>query len=342
MTANPDQIQRLLDQVQEVLAQANPRLPWGTAAQIARQRQVLEQVHAYLQDALFQLSQATPDQAENQAQAAVQTVIEEMNALRSTLLHPLHAEVSGLMQQRNTLLREIRQLEAHQEFLQSSLAASQTTKNLPAEILPTVSDQMLSTLDASLHVVFESLQKDIQAYHSSLAQGLDKLHRLGQESEVMFSGVVDRLTTQIGQTALVQSSPEQNQIKLSMPYAGSELPPDLPVRVRRELATKSRSIDSIAVLTELIDQLSEYPVTVQVLPPRSGVRSGQEVLTELRSLFEGNAPQVEPAIEPNGYHNLDRETAFEQLRTMPASSEAPAIFSLDGVENLFDDDADHH
>lgn len=336
MTANPDQIQHLLAEVQAVLTQANPRLPWGAAAHIARQRQVLEQVRLYLQNALFQLSQSTPDQTGTQAQAAVQTVIEEMKALRSTLLHPLHTEVSGLMQQRNTLLREIRQLEAHRNFLQSSLTAPQTAENLPTENLQAVSDQILSPLDASLHVVFESLQKDIQGYHSSLAQGLDKLHRLGQESEVMFSAIVERLTTQAGQTALAQSPSEQNPVRFAMPYAGSELPSNLPVRVQRESVMEPRSIDSISTLTELIDQLSEYPVPV--IPPQNGIRSEQEVPTELRSLFEGNVPQVEPAIESNGYQNLDRETTFDQLGKMPALSQEPVIFSLNDVEDLFEQD----
>lgn len=344
MTANQDQIQRLLSEVQEVLAQGHSRLPWGSAAQLARQRQVLEQIRLYLENVLYQLSQDKPAQKENQAQDLMQAVIEEMNALRSTLLRPLHSEVSSLMQQRNALLREIRQLEAHRDLLEQPSPTPQPAETVPVEKLQVVhdrADQVLSTLDTTLHVVFESLQKDIQAYQDSLSQGIDKLHRLGQQSEVMFSGIVGQMATQMGQnaSAFLQGASNPVQLpQLAMPYAGAELPP---VRSQRD-----SSIDSITVLTELIDQLAievdEFPVTVPVVPPRTRANSGREIPAELKSLFQENSPNVEPSVEPNGYSALSQETTFDQLKqsapTVFSSAEPPAIFTLEGVENLFDDD----
>ncbi len=344
MTANQDQIQRLLTEVQDILAQANPRLPWGSAAQNARQRQVLEQVRVYLQNALFQLGK--PNQTENQAQDVMQSVIEEMNALRSTLLRPLHSEVSTLMQQRTALLREIRQLEAHRELLQQP--APQSAEHLPVEKLQVVhdrADQVLTTLDTTLHIVFGSLQKDIQAYQDSLSQGIDKLHSLGQQSEIMFSSIVGRLATQVERDAsALQDSSGQNQLPPpAMPYAGTELSPKL----QRESAASP--LDSITVLTELVDQLAvkvdELPVAVTIVPPRNGSNSGREAPAELKSLFQGASPQVEPSIEPNGYRALKQETSLEQLKlpdpAHSSPSEEPMIFTLEGVENLFDDDAEN-
>jgi hypothetical protein len=351
VTVTQDQIQRLLTEVQDVLAQGNPRLPWGSGAQIARQRQILEQVRIYLQTALIELSQPKPNQTENQAQDVMQAVIEEMNALRSTLLRPLHSEVSTLMQQRNALQREIRQLEAHRELLEQPTAAPQNHGNLPTEKLQVVheqADQILTTLDTTLHVVFESLQKDIHAYQDSLSQGIDKLHTLGQQSEVMFSGIVGRLATQMGRDAsafLQSSSGQNNSLPLAMPYAGAELPAELPTKLRRGAS----EIDSITVLTELIDQLAievdELPVSVPIVPPRNGSSSGREASAELKSLFQGDSPNVEPSIEPNGYRALNQETSFDQLEfSTPASYspvEEPMIFTLEGVENLFDDELEN-
>lgn len=338
MTANQDQIQRLLTEVQDVLAQANARLPWGAAAQLTRQRQVLEQVRTHLQYVLYDLSQEKPEK-DNQAQDVMQAVIEEMNALRSTLLRPLHSEVSSLMQQRNALLREIRQLEAHRELLEQP--SPQNSENLPVEKLQVVhdrADQVLTTLDSTLHVVFESLQKDIQAYQDSLSQGIDKLHNLGQQSEVMFSGIVGRLATQMGQnaSAFLQSASDPNQLpQLAMPYAGTELP-----SVKSQRQSTGAAIDSITVLTELIDQLAvevdEFPIAVPVVPPRKGSVSGREAPAELKSLFQGDSPKVEPLIEPNGYGALAQETTFDRLKI--ASTQNPVIFTLEGVENLFDED----
>lgn len=354
MTANQDQIQRLLSEVQDVLAQGNPRLPWGSVAQVARQRRVLEQVRLYLQNVLFQLNQGTA-QTGNQAQDVMQAVIEEMNALRSTLLRPLHSEVATLMQQRNALTREVRQLEAHRQLLEQSTpeATRQSAEKLPTEKLQVVharADQVLTTLDTTLHVVFESLQKDIQAYQDSLSQGIDKLHNLGQQSEVMFSGMIGRLASEMGRdaSAFLQNSSEQTALLdsagLSMPYAGTELPR------RVQLETQDSSlIDSITVLTELIDQLAievdEFPVSVPVIPPRNGSRSGQVVPPDLKSLFQGDSPKVESASPPFAYGEIG-QTAFDSLQPSihraVSSAEEPVIFTLEGVEDLFVEDSENH
>ncbi len=352
MTANQDQIQRLLTEVQAVLAQGNRRSPWGAAAQVAHQRQVLEQVRTHLQEALFQLNQGTPNPAGTQAHDAMQAVIEEMNALRSTLLRPLHSEVATLMQQRSALTREIRQLEAHRQLLQSAPteSAPQSSEHLPVEKLQGVhdrADQVLTTLDTTLHVVFESLQKDIQAYQDSLSQGIDKLHSLGQQSEVMFSGIVGRLATQMGRdaSAFLQESSGQAALSptpLAMPYAGAELT----TRIRREPSQDSSTINSITVLTELIDQLAievdEFPVAVPVASPRNGI--GREVPSDLKALFQVEPPSVEPSIDPNGYSELSQETFFNQLKPstdLPFSPETqPAIFTLEGIDDLFADEGE--
>ena len=63
------------------------------------------------------------------------------------------------------------------------------------------SDQMLVNFDASIRLVFEALQKDIKAYQESLAQGIDKMHNLGQQGEMMFTALVNHLAQQLGREA---------------------------------------------------------------------------------------------------------------------------------------------
>ncbi len=342
MTANQDQIQRLLTEVQDVLAQRSPRLPWGSAAQIARQRQVLKQVRAYLEAVLLHLNQADQTtKTEAQAQDVMQSVIQEMNALRSTLLHPLHAEVATLMQQRNALTKEIRQLEAHRQMLEQPAP----TEAVSQPGLPDVNqaDQALTTLDTTLHVVFESLQKDIQAYQDSLSQGIDKLHSLGQQSEAMFSGIVGRLAAQMGRDAstfLQASDPSISPEAFRMPYAGTEFVPT------RSESGRSSSLETITVLTQLIDQLEvevdEFPLSIPAAPPQNGISSGRDIPSDLKSLFQAGSPKVEPTIDAMAYSELSQETTLEQLNpSVPHSSqstpsaEEPIIFTLEGIENLF-------
>lgn len=61
------------------------------------------------------------------------------------------------------------------------------------------SDRLLMSLDSTLRVVFESLERNVNSYNDSLVQGLDKMHRLGQQGELMFSALVNHLAQLLGQ-----------------------------------------------------------------------------------------------------------------------------------------------
>ena len=63
------------------------------------------------------------------------------------------------------------------------------------------SDQMLVNLDSTLSIVFESLQRNVQAYQVSLTQGLERMHSLGQQSEVAFKSLISELAQQLNQEA---------------------------------------------------------------------------------------------------------------------------------------------
>lgn len=61
------------------------------------------------------------------------------------------------------------------------------------------SDRLLMSLDSTLRVVFEALERNVNSYNDSLGQGLDKMHRLGQQGELMFSALVNHLAQLLGQ-----------------------------------------------------------------------------------------------------------------------------------------------
>ena len=63
------------------------------------------------------------------------------------------------------------------------------------------SDALLIKLDSTLSVVFESLQRNVQAYQESLSQGLDKMHSMGQQGEMMFTALITHLAQQLGREA---------------------------------------------------------------------------------------------------------------------------------------------
>ncbi|NER32584.1 MAG: hypothetical protein F6J93_00635 [Oscillatoria sp. SIO1A7] len=63
-------------------------------------------------------------------------------------------------------------------------------------MLQAQSDRLLISLDSTLRVVFETMQRNLQAYEESLTEGLEKMHRLGQQGEVMFASLVSHLVQQ--------------------------------------------------------------------------------------------------------------------------------------------------
>ena len=70
------------------------------------------------------------------------------------------------------------------------------------------SDRLLMSLDSTLRVVFEALERNVNSYNDSLVQGLDQMHRLGQQGELMFSALVNHLAQLLGQetSSYLQSS----------------------------------------------------------------------------------------------------------------------------------------
>lgn len=73
---------------------------------------------------------------------------------------------------------------------------------------PSGADPLVVKLDSTLKVVFESLERNVQAYQESLMQGLERMHGLGQQGEAMFSALVNHLALQLGREASSYLQPE--------------------------------------------------------------------------------------------------------------------------------------
>ncbi|MDP8963912.1 MAG: hypothetical protein M3O33_08000, partial [Cyanobacteriota bacterium] len=63
------------------------------------------------------------------------------------------------------------------------------------------SDRLLSTLEANQRVIFETLQRNLQSYQESLSQGLEKMHDLGMQGEMLFTALVNGWAQQLGRDA---------------------------------------------------------------------------------------------------------------------------------------------
>jgi len=76
------------------------------------------------------------------------------------------------------------------------------------------SDRMLINLDTNQRTVFEALDRDLHGYQQSLSQGLDKMHRLSNQGELLFTVLVNRLAQLLGRetSTLVQSSQPWSEV----------------------------------------------------------------------------------------------------------------------------------
>ncbi|MEQ8997652.1 MAG: hypothetical protein RID53_14255 [Coleofasciculus sp. B1-GNL1-01] len=88
------------------------------------------------------------------------------------------------------------------------------------------SDRMLLNLDANQRSLFDALDRDLHGYQQSLSQGLDKMHRLSNQGELLFTALVNRLAQLLGRetSTLVQSSQpwsEVTELSQSMPDSTS-------------------------------------------------------------------------------------------------------------------------
>lgn len=264
MTSQKDQIQALVAEIDGILQKTSPRLPWVISGDVSQQRRVLERVRNFL-TALQQRGadpNAAPFNAANllgydvhyaagQGGAAsmtmeqmLQVIMQDVAALRNSLLAPVQVELESLRQQRELMMQELRQLESQRQSMALPQAPSQqmvsevvqalmsrlqealpqqiamTLRSLPPQALygetiasndparamrmqaiQAQSDELLMNLDSTVRLVLESLQRDVQAYQESLGQGIERMHSLGQQGEMMFSALVSHLAEQLGRGA---------------------------------------------------------------------------------------------------------------------------------------------
>lgn len=77
----------------------------------------------------------------------------------------------------------------------------------------TQADRLLMRLDSTMNIVFEALQGNLETYQGSLSEGLERMHGLGQQSEMMFTALVNHLAEELGREA--SSYVQQPTIDLS-------------------------------------------------------------------------------------------------------------------------------
>jgi hypothetical protein len=210
VTPQTPQIQELIRQIDEALRKSSPRLPWLQSAEVAHQRQVLQQTRSYLVGLQQQTREAEerpltgskpqpfPESSAETAQQVLQAVLQEMNYLRTNMLQPLRSDIDTLQHRRDLLAQEIQQLEAQKqqalppansqvvtEFLQSSM--QQLQDNLTGQVAHmlaglSVEQPLLGSGDALTPAQRLQHMQQIQNQSDQLMMRLDSAIRIIFES----------------------------------------------------------------------------------------------------------------------------------------------------------------
>ncbi|MDZ8085336.1 MAG: hypothetical protein RMY16_07035 [Nostoc sp. DedQUE12b] len=387
MTFSTDEIQKLIADIDNLLASGGKRLSRFLSGQAQEPKEVLERIRDFLvrlqeKEALesgipnqssedprspLGLTEPSPlltkfiDRGNNQyplpplePSQEVSTVgAGELKNEFSRLIQPLRSELELLLQERATLIQEIRQLE--QKRLQNYSLAQQLTNQeqmiaeflqvLMSRLVPTLTplmgqtrensasssgginyansatqsllessddverltqlarelDQRLLSLDGTVNVVFEALQRNINTYYESLSQALARMHSKGMQGEQLMASFVNNLTQHLqqespssqssllGESETLPSLTEPAEIGAGVAPQSLELiQPETssPLTITSEQQETTLTEDLDAVLLQLGVDSSEYSQTPTELPQDISAAIGDEVDQLYASLFD--------------------------------------------------------
>ncbi len=170
------------------------------------------------------------------------------------------------------------------------------------------SDQLLISLDANQRTIFETLERNLQGYQESLSQGLEKMHRLGVQGEMLFTALVNRLAQQLGREASVIL---QSSLQLSEAVGQTNEATTSKTKPQTLLPTNAVSV------TEQTPQPNSLPGTQTPIEPLQPV---EQLPTEQESALASS----EPSLEGSFLNNLNSEDweiieglDFENLEVEP-------------------------
>ena len=200
------------------------------------------------------------------------------------------------------------------------------------------SDQMLTTLDANQRAIFDALQRNLQSYQESLSQGLENMHRLGVQGEMLFTAFMNRLAQQLGREAstifssslqLSDSSHQTEQTATSQTKPDTLLPLDaLSVTEQNPLLGRQKQLQSLQSVDPLLREQENASSSAddQVVLPESQAIAQDGSLENLDSedweLIEGQGLDFEDlGVELDDTDELD---TFIQLN-IDAQTSLPSV-----------------
>ncbi|MEM8503231.1 MAG: hypothetical protein AAF716_08775 [Cyanobacteria bacterium P01_D01_bin.1] len=203
------------------------------------------------------------------------------------------------------------------------------------------SDQLLVNIDSTLQRMFGTLQSNIDTYQISLNEGIENMHSLGRQGEVIVRSLVDHLTAQLGQTTPPEPTFFSPLQPSSLPVAGLNLAPDsVDAPAESTAATPEAAspvADTVSSLDEILpneslpdESLSDETLLDETLPDEilsdeswpvaDGVSASTEeihaedILAADRPVEEGSSLDAVAEVEPETFIREDGTTDVDLLK----------------------------
>ncbi len=117
-------------------------------------------------------------------------------------------------------------------------------------------DQRLLTLDGTVNVVFEALQRNIHTYHESLSEALARMHSTGLQGEQMLANLMNNLTHQV-QPQITSQEPLTIDIQKEAPSSEPSNQLESELQEEPTQADTSQETDSVGDLDAVLLQLNQ-------------------------------------------------------------------------------------
>ncbi|MBE9237147.1 hypothetical protein IQ227_14200 [Anabaena aphanizomenioides LEGE 00250] len=409
MTSRKDEIHKLIADIDNLLANSGNPLSKLLSGQGQEERDVLQRVREFLvklnesetpEETPVEQSQTQPlssllaryvEQEHNQAgsksyqsqQPQANFTAEQLKDEISVVLQPLQAELSSLLQERASLVQEIRQLEQKRlqnysltqqlatqeqiisEFLQvlisrlvpnlipyltrnaansSSLTTGETKQEVSnSAIQPVVEsveglerlaslakelDQRLLSLDGTVNVIFEALERNINTYYQSLSQALARMHSQGLQGEQLMANFLNNLH----QTLQIQS-PDAPPLTFGLDSA-TEVQPVSSVAeelIQDTVTADTQEPEIVENLEAVLSQLTAQPAPVSAVDSfiSSNISSDETPSENGEELIQDTV--TADTQEPEIVENL--EAVLSQLTAQPAPVSAVDSFISSNISS---------
>lgn len=218
-----DQIQSMINELDRVLRRTGHWRIWTLFTQLHDQRQMIERVRSFLLMQQRSEHRTAPPELSPIAPHPAPALI---RPLPPPHLHPdsVKLEVVALIAQRDALREEVKFLSALTQTpdpkppasnpasapMSAPMSDSDTRQVEQLSALHDRTDFLLSSMDSSLQLAFSSMQKNVEVYQTTLHHGLDRMHNLGYQGEVLFSALINHLAQQMGRE--LAANPTANPI----------------------------------------------------------------------------------------------------------------------------------